>query len=60
MNSIPKIGEVFLHRRVINDDLTLMKYRVTRVVHGWVYYKPLDKGHSEMCPVEDFCTKVSK
>jgi hypothetical protein len=50
-----KIGAQFKHRRVLDQNNLPMVYRVTRMMRGYVYYKPVDGGKSECCPIEDFC-----
>jgi hypothetical protein len=55
----PKVGERFLHKRVVEPGTHRpMEYIVTRVASGTVYYKPIDSGHSECCDVADFYQRV--
>jgi hypothetical protein len=50
----PTIGLIFAHRRIINEDKTPMLYQVTRISEGVIFFRPLDKGHSECIEIERF------
>lgn len=48
-------GLRFLHSRVLRDDYkTPMEFVVTKVAKGTVYYRPVDGGAPNCCPVEEF------
>lgn len=51
-------GFRFHHSRVIEADGSPMLYEVTKIARGTVYYRPVDGGGSECCPVEDFARIV--
>lgn len=54
MTSEPRVGLEFTHARVLDENYRPMRYRVTKIRHGMVYYRPVDGGGPDCCPVEDF------
>lgn len=55
----PTRGHEFVHARVMDAERRPMRYRVTRVARGVVYYRPVDGGGCECSPIEDFWKVVS-
>lgn len=51
---IPVRGLEFDHARVIDTDKRPMRFVVTRIARGMVYYRPVSGGSPQCCPVEEF------
>lgn len=56
----PQVGQVFQHRRVLDEKNQPATYVVTRIAKGVVWYKqPDERKAKECCAVEDW-PKVSR
>jgi hypothetical protein len=52
--AVPTVGMEFTHRRVLDANNKPMRYRVTRIAQGVVYYAPTEGGKSEKTGVDEF------
>jgi hypothetical protein len=51
---VPYLGMEFDHARWIDESSKPMRFRVTKIAQGCVYYRPVNGGGSEYIYKEDF------